>query len=103
MIINGEYSHGVLKKSRKGDFRVQDDFGGTVCSYEPTMMEIDFAQQVLDALFFQPIYARIDIIVDNDNNLALTELELIEPEMWFRLNTDSPKKLAQHVLRHIKS
>ena len=103
MMIGGCYSHAVLKRAKTGDFRVQDDFGGTVCSYEPTMMEVDFAQQVLDALFFQPIYARVDIIFDNNNNLALTELELIEPEMWFRLNPDSPKKLAQHILRHIKS
>ncbi len=103
MMIGGHYSHAVLKRAKAGDFRVQDDFGGTVSSYKPTPKEVGFAQQVLGALFFQPIYARIDIIFDNENNLALSELELIEPEMWFRLNPDSPKKLAQHIVSHMKS
>ena len=30
MLFGGEYSHSVLKKAKKGDFRVQDDFGGSV-------------------------------------------------------------------------
>ena len=33
MLIGGEFSHAILKKAKKGDFRVQDDFGGTVEVY----------------------------------------------------------------------
>ena len=29
-MINGQFTHAVLKKAKPGDFRVQDDFGGTV-------------------------------------------------------------------------
>ena len=28
--MNGIYTHAVLKKAKSGDFRVQDDFGGSV-------------------------------------------------------------------------
>ena len=35
MLFGGEYSH-VLKKAKKGDFRVQDDFGGTVQKITPS-------------------------------------------------------------------
>ena len=41
-----------------------------------------------------PIYARVDMFTDNDGQLALSELELIEPELWFRNNPDSADKLA---------
>ncbi|PLX11648.1 MAG: hypothetical protein C0598_07785 [Marinilabiliales bacterium] len=33
MFMGGEYTHSILKIAKKGDFRVQDDFGGTVEFY----------------------------------------------------------------------
>jgi len=84
VIINGKFTHAVLKKAKKGDFRVQDDFGGTVYSYSPTSKEIAFAEKTVKACIEIPIYARVDITTDNDGKLALVELELIEPELWFR-------------------
>ena len=30
MVMNGKFTHAILKKAKPGDFRVQDDFGGTV-------------------------------------------------------------------------
>ncbi len=94
MMIDGKYSHAVLKKAKIGDFRVQDDFGGTVSQYQPSKKEIQFGENTINKLSFKPIYARVDIIIDNNNNLALSELELIEPEMWFRFFPSSAKKLA---------
>jgi len=94
MMINGEYSHAVLKKTKPGDFRVQDDFGGTVSVYSPKNREIEFANRVIKALPFHTIYARVDIILDNRGLIALSELELIEPEMWFRLHPISARNLG---------
>ncbi len=100
MIIGGEYSHAVLKKAKPGDYRVQDDFGGTVHLYEPRKPELDFARQVILSLPFSPVYARIDIILDNAGKIALSELELIEPEMWFRFKNSAPQRLARAILLH---
>jgi len=84
MLFNGHYTHAVLKKAKTGDFRVQDDFGGTVHTYEPNKEEIAFAIRAIEACPERPLYARVDIFYDNDHKLALGELELIEPELWFR-------------------
>ena len=84
MVFNGQFTHAVLKKAKAGDFRVQDDFGGTVHDYEPTKKEITFAENAVKACPELPIYARVDIFRDNDGKIALSELELIEPELWFR-------------------
>ena len=97
MMIGGEYTHAVLKRAKRGDFRVQDDYGGSVAAYLPKVDEIKFAHRVLGALPFNPIYARIDIMIDNGGNLALSELELIEPEMWFRLYPKAAKLLANSI------
>ena len=101
MIIGGCFSHAVLKKAKTGDFRVQDDFGGTVSEYIPKNSEIDFALDAISKLPSRPAYARVDVIVDNTGNLALSELELIEPELWFRLKPDSAKTLAKYIKNYI--
>lgn len=103
VMIGSEYSHAVLKKAKAGDFRVQDDFGGTVEEYQPTDKEISFAIKALKACPLQPIYARVDIFYDNANQLALGELELIEPELWFRNNPKAAKHLATAIAKMISS
>ncbi|MDW8332285.1 MAG: hypothetical protein RMK43_11585, partial [Cyclobacteriaceae bacterium] len=84
MLFAGKYSHAVLKRARPGDFRVQDDFGGTVHHYTPSPEEIQFAEKVVSACTPLPVYARVDAIWDNSGKLCVSELELIEPELWFR-------------------
>lgn len=84
MVIGGKFTHAVLKRAKAGDFRVQDDFGGTATIYEPTSEEISFVEKAVAACDIAPVYARADIIRDNGGRLALTELELIEPELWLR-------------------
>ncbi len=94
MVFNGEFTHAVLKIAKVGDFRVQDDFGGSVHNYTPDQEQVAFAQSVVKAAPELPIYARVDIFRDNDGNWALAELEIFEPELWFRLNPKAAEKLA---------
>lgn len=97
MVMNGKFTHAVLKIAKKGDFRVQDDFGGTVHNYTPTQLEIDFAEKAVKACKELPIYARIDVFTDNNNKLAIAELELIEPELWFRNHPKAADELAKGI------
>ena len=48
MVFDGKFTHAILKKAKPGDFRVQDDFGGTVHDYKPTEEEIKFAEKVFN-------------------------------------------------------
>ena len=97
MVFGGKYSHAVLKKAKAGDFRVQDDHGGTVHPYEASPEEIGFVQNVMAQCKTVPVYGRVDVTWDNDGNLALVELEIIEPELWFRKSTASASLLANAV------
>jgi glutathione synthase/RimK-type ligase-like ATP-grasp enzyme len=100
MVIGGKYSHAVKKIAKPGDFRVQDDFGGTVEGFEPSKDLIQFAEDAVKACPELPVYARVDVILDNEEKWALAELELIEPEMWFRLNTKAADLLADAIVVH---
>lgn len=97
IMIGGQYTHAVKKIAKKGDFRVQDDHGGTVEEYHATNEEIIFAENCIKKSPFSPIYARVDIVYDNNNQLSLSELELIEPELWFRNNSKSVEILADEI------
>lgn len=97
MVVGGEYTHAVKKIAKDGDFRVQDDFGGTVHEYEPTKAEKELAVRAINVYDGVPAYARVDIIEDNNGQPAIMELELVEPEMWFRRNPKSAEKLAEVV------
>lgn len=95
MVFNGVFTHAILKKAKAGDFRVQDDFGGTIYNYSPSEKEIKFAIEAVHACDEMPLYARVDIFNDNSGKIALAELELIEPELWFRNNPEAANVLAK--------
>jgi glutathione synthase/RimK-type ligase-like ATP-grasp enzyme len=103
ILIGGEYTHAVKKIAKKGDFRVQDDHGGRIEKYTPTELEITFAEDCLKASPYWPIYARIDIVYDNNNKPSLSELELIEPELWFRNYPKAANLLAEQIFNLISS
>ena len=97
ILISGKFTHAVKKTAKEGDFRVQDDHGGKVEIYYPNNEEICFAEDCLKCCDELPVYARVDIVYDNNNKISLGELELIEPELWFRNNPNSAKLLAEEI------
>ncbi|MFT5955925.1 MAG: glutathione synthase/RimK-type ligase-like ATP-grasp enzyme [Cyclobacteriaceae bacterium] len=100
IVIDGKHTHAVLKKAKFGDFRVQDDFGGTVHPYEATPEEIAIAEKAVAACPYHPLYARVDLVWDQNDELAVSELELIEPELFFRNRPEAAALLAQAIAKY---
>ena len=94
MVIGGRCTHAVRKFAKPGDFRVQDDHGGTVQAHMPTADEIAFAEQAVAACPQAPLYARVDAVRDDAGALSLMELELVEPELFFRFHPLAADALA---------
>ena len=103
MLFNGQFTHAVKKVPKPGDFRVQDDHGGTVHPHEPSAAQIEFAQQVLSACPSAPTYARVDLVQDNHGHFAVMELELIEPELWLRNYPPSATAFADAIAKIVRS
>ena len=82
LYFGGQFSHGLIKRAKKGDYRIQSIYGGTEESYTPTQAERDAARAVLDALDFTPLYARVDLLRGLDGKLKLIELEMVEPYLY---------------------
>ncbi len=101
MVFNGKYTHAILKKAKAGDYRVQDDFGGTVHDYKASPEEIIFAEKVFNACETMPAYGRADIIWDTEGNILLGELEIIEPELWVRNYPESAHDFAEGIMTYL--
>jgi glutathione synthase/RimK-type ligase-like ATP-grasp enzyme len=101
MVIDGEFTHAVRKVAKPGDFRVQDDFGGTVHDHKATAEEIALAEKAIAACDPQPLYARVDILTSNEGEKVISELELIEPEMWFRKHPGAAQLLADAIAKRV--
>jgi len=84
--IRGQATHAVRKRAKAGDFRVQDDHGGTVHQHDATPEEVAFAERVFAACDECPLYGRVDLVRLDDGSLAVMELELVEPELWLRFH-----------------
>lgn len=92
--FGGQLSHTILKQPQKGDFRVQEEYGGQNRLIErPETKLRDSSDQVISALDSIPLYARVDM-VRFQQNFYLMELELIEPSLFFSMDPLSPQRFA---------
>ncbi len=85
LFFNRKYSHSLLKKPKKGDFRVQHYHGGSIDYHTPDPWHIQEAGEYLKNLRQSTLYARVDGVIIN-NSFVLMELEMIEPYLF--LNGD---------------
>lgn len=92
--FNGEFSHAISKHPKQGDFRVQEEHGGELKVIKPSHAQFELAKSTLAALPDIPLYARIDI-VDLGQHLAIIEVELIEPSLYFNMDSDAALRFAQ--------
>lgn len=106
MFFGGVFSHAVLKRPAAGDFRVQEKHGGTAEAADPPAAATAVAQQVLAALpdrgLRGVLYARVDL-VETASGFKLMELELIEPQLFFRLDPDGARRLARALAVRLRS
>ncbi|HSI83328.1 MAG: RimK family alpha-L-glutamate ligase [Candidatus Methylacidiphilales bacterium] len=97
IFFEGSFSHCVRKVPANGDYRVQDRYGGTVQEDAPTLQELAEAEKVIAAMTEiagPSLYARVDL-VEWEDAPALMELEVIEPQLFFKFAPHSAQGLAQ--------
>lgn len=101
--FNGEFSHCVLKKPKEKDFRVQEEHGGKFKGVIPTEQQKTIGKNIVDKLSVLPLYGRTDLVRTADNDFALMELELIEPSLYFNMDSESPNRFVKSFEERIKN
>jgi len=109
LFFGGQFSHGLNKRPKDGDYRIQSIYGGRETAYSPTREERDTARQILDALDFIPLYARVDLLRGRDGTLKLIELEMIEPYLYLSFSPGEggenigAQKLAKALVKRLET
>lgn len=98
VFFGNQYSHAVLKRAKAGDFRVQKDFGGYLSDEIPSLALVATAQSVIQKMDSPLLYARVDG-VEVANEFVLMELELIEPELFFRAHPGAAQRFADAIAK----
>ena len=98
ILFDGVHSHTVVKRPKKGDFRVQEHLGGVTLPSAPPSGAIELARQALAAAPAPASYARVDVVADDQGALRIMELELIEPALFLEHAPDAGAAFSRAVL-----
>ncbi|MDQ1484721.1 MAG: hypothetical protein QOJ62_414, partial [Actinomycetota bacterium] len=93
--FGGEFSHAIRKIPADGDYRVHEYYGGRVVPHTPSAREFGVAVKALAAVPGTTAYARVDLVRSDDP--VVMELELIEPELFFRMDPESVQRFADNI------
>jgi hypothetical protein len=103
--VSSYLSHCIRKTPQRGDFRIQEEFGGANTLIRPDAELVSQACHALNMalhLGCTPtageksqtwLYARVDG-VETSTGLALMEIELIEPSLFFAFDVAAPDRFA---------
>lgn len=96
--INENLCNVLLKKPATGDFRSHVIYGGSIQSIKPHKDDLQQADTILAKIPFDLLYARLDLVRMGDR-LAVMELELIEPILYFKLAPKAIERLVSAAIR----
>lgn len=97
VFLAGRFSHAVVKRTARGDFRVQSQFGGTIERIEAGAALRDFGLDVLRRAARPWVYARVDV-VERATGPVLMELEILEPDLFFLQKPEAAEILADELI-----
>lgn len=87
--IGGEVSHAIEKRPR-----FDGDEESVVGRSSASDAERAFAERVLGVVSHEHVYARVDVFPSDNGGLLLSELELIEPSLFFDHGPGSADRFA---------
>ena len=102
MLFGGRFSHAILKTPKAGDFRVQPHLGGSERPCAAPAGGEELARAALAAAPADAVYARVDMVEDEDGAMRIMELELIEPALWLQHAPDGGAGFASAVAAAIE-
>ncbi len=94
IVIAGQVTHAVVKRAVPGDYRVQDDHGGTDAPTELSDDEAELVAKTVNAVPFDCLYVRVDMLQDHTGRPCVIECEAVEPSLFFRHGRHAALALA---------
>ena len=106
LYFEGAFSHAIRKGpllKRKEGPTTELFAKEAITARVPDAAELSVAARALQAIPFEtPLYARVDLIRDQNGAPVVLELELIEPSLFFPFEAGSAERFAAAVVRKAK-
>jgi glutathione synthase/RimK-type ligase-like ATP-grasp enzyme len=83
IFFGGRYSHAVVKKPFDSVLVVSNARSARV---DPATEEIAVATKAVQSVPSEPLYARVDLLRDDDGSVLVSEVELIEPGLYMAVH-----------------
>ncbi len=103
MYVNKQFAHAICKRPAAGDFRVQEHLGGQLSECDPCAEVIALGQRILNHIPEPLLYARVDLMQDDQQRWCLSELELTEPSLFFKFNPQTAITMAEALERAVQN
>lgn len=97
VMIDGELSHAIEKRPRFDDQDEQVFLRETISDEMRSV-----AERVLEAAGRETLYARVDVMPGSDGSLVLSELELLEPSLFFPQFPSAREVLVRGIEKHVE-
>lgn len=101
VLFDGQVSHAVRKVPADGEIRVQVEFGGDYARVVPPPEAEQLATWLLEASGHQYLYARVDLLADDDGSWMLAELEVTEPSLYLNTVPEATELLVDAIVRRL--
>jgi len=102
VFVDGECTHAVRKRAAPGEFRVHDDYGGTVELETPGEAHLATALAALASVGEPVHYARVDLVEGPSGSPMIMEFELVEPELFFRWSPQAAARFTATVAGYLR-
>jgi len=96
MWIDHAVTHAVAQKPR-----LEGEIESTRVAPAPTEAELDLVDRCVGPLAQWLLYARVDVVPDADGAPMVSELELIEPSLYFFLHPPALEPFVRGVERRL--
>ena len=101
ILVDGRASHTIRRIPGSGEFRTQEEYGGRVegtSSGEAAALEA-MAESWIADLPWSLLFARVDLVRGRGGEWLLSELELVEPNLYLAFGDGAAERLAREIDR----
>ncbi len=101
VLVEGVVAHALRKRPATGDYRVQEQWGGSCELVEASTGLAALATRVCAALPAPPLYARVDVVMLG-GRWHVMEVEVTEPSLWLQLAPGTTRLLADAIAARVR-
>jgi len=104
VLIEGEPSHAVRKTPTDGELRCQIEYGGAYEVESPgaaALGAVERASVLWRDEPSPPLYARVDLLEPEADLYKIIEVELVEPELFFRWSPAGARRFGEALRRRL--